>query len=182
MGALGATGSFVLNKGAVIEVKLHRRCCHSSEVDRMMMRIVVKLILLGALTGIFLAPSPARAESPNDILVITSKSTKIDKISIEELRTLFLKNRERYKNGDRAVPVNAPDGSSLRKRFVGKVLGMGVEQERAYWQKQKIMKGQSSPPTFSNICKAIFRLRGSIGYVLRSDYKNVNKILLVIPE
>ena len=146
-----------------------------------MVRTVSSPVFWSSLVTVFIASSLTRADNPDDLLIITYSTTKIDKISIEELKAIFLKHRELTIGGFRVLPIHAPDDSVARKRFVEQVLGMTIEDERAFWQKQKIKKGLTPPPTFTNICKAVFKLKSAIGYVRRSDYKGVNKVLLVIP-
>ena len=60
---------------------------------------------------------------------------------------------------------------------------MDLIDEDSYWAEAKIMKGMTSPPEFSNVLKAVFKVDFSIGYVFRKDYKEgVVKILRVIPK
>ncbi len=55
-------------------------------------------------------------------------------------------------------------------------------EEDNYWEDQKIRNNMEEPPKFRNVLKAVFHLKGSIGYVYRKDYKEgVVKILTVIP-
>lgn len=125
-------------------------------------------------------PFPAAAESPDDILIIANNSLSAVSISKAEAREIFLKTRSEFK-GSKTTPVHASNGSALRKAFLQKVLGMNPDEERQYWEKQKIMTGKTPPVGFTNTLKAVFKLKGSISYVYRKDYKDVTKILLVIP-
>jgi hypothetical protein len=59
---------------------------------------------------------------------------------------------------------------------------MSVSEERSYWQNSKIKRGVSEPRAFGNVLKAVFKLRGAVSYVYRSQYKaGAAKIVLVIP-
>ncbi len=126
------------------------------------------------------APFPAAAESPDDLLIIANSSARAGSISKAEVRELFLKTRSSFR-GSKTIPINAAMGSKLRKTFVQKVLGMSPAEEKQYWEKQKIMGGITPPASFSNTVRAVFKLRSGLSYVFRKDYKNVGKILLVIP-
>lgn len=144
-----------------------------------------KKFIIAALLLLTIAPATISEaqDSPNDILVIANNNVPIDSISVGELKAMFMKRRTTWKNGDKAVPIHARDNSPLRRAFQEKVLGMTAGKERLFWQNQKIEHGITPPPEFANTQKAVFSVRGSVSYVLRSDYKEgVTKVLLVIPN
>ena len=123
----------------------------------------------------------ANAESPDDILVIANNSVGVNQVSIQELRTMFLKQRQNWRSGGKVFPLNAKPGTALRKAFQAKVLGMDATSERAFWQEQGIKKGLSKPSAFSNTLKAVFSVKGSVSYCYRSQYKaGLAKVLLVL--
>lgn len=125
---------------------------------------------------------PAQASSPDDILVIANKETPRQDISLTELREFFLRKRHSWGPGQKAVPIHAKSSTRLRDVFNSKVLNMSIEEELKYWQTRKIKYGDSSLPEFGNNLKAVFKIRGSMSYVFRSQYREgVAKILLVIP-
>jgi len=127
-------------------------------------------------------PAAALAENPNDILIVANAAAGADRLSLAEVRDMFLKKRTSWPAGAKVVPVNVTDGSGLRKDFRAKVLGMTSEQEKSYWQERKIKAGESTPSEFGDTLRAVFKLRGAIGYVYRSQFKEgTAKVLLVIP-
>lgn len=145
-------------------------------------RDLAAILSAGAMSlSLILAPVPAAAESPSDILIIANSSLKASSISKAEAREIFLKTRNSLK-GKKTTPVHAKMGSALRKAFAKKVLGLSPDDERQYWEKQKIMSGKTPPAEFSNTTRAVFKLRNSISYVYRKDYKDVTKVLLVVPN
>lgn len=122
------------------------------------------------------------AQSPDDILIIANKSVHIDRLSLSDVQAYFLKLRQRWPDGNKVVPINAKANREARTAFVTRVMKMQPNKELAYWADQKIRLGQHPPVEFSNPLKAVFKLKGSIGYVFRSQYKEgVVKILAVIP-
>ena len=132
--------------------------------------------------ALFALPSQASADDPNDIIVIANSSVKANSITKDELRDIFLKKRTSWSNSGNVKPINASDGSPLRARFCEAVLQMTPEEEKRYFQEEKIKNGVTEPNSFSNTQKAVFKLRGSISYVFRSEFKEgVAKKLLVIP-
>jgi len=129
-----------------------------------------------------LLPGSAIADNPNDILVIANTNIEDKSLSIYELKDFFLKRRTNWESGDKAIPLNAPEGSELREDFRSRVLNLSASEEQSYWQERIVKSGVSGPAEFSNPLKAVFRLKGSLGYVYRSQYREgVVKVLLVIP-
>ncbi len=147
-------------------------------------RIRLQAVLFSAVVavGIFFSAYDALADDPNDILIVANRNVNVKAVTVEELRSLFLKKRVNWKGGKKAIPVNAPPKSDLRQAFQVKVLGMGRSDETSYWQKKKITSGITPPPEFRKMLKAVFSLKGSVGYVYRKDHiDNVVKVLLVLP-
>ncbi len=143
----------------------------------------IKLILMSCVAlclSVIICPLSATAESPEDLLIIANSATAVGSISKAEARELFLKTKSNF-GGRKTIPIHAATGSLLRRVFAQKVLGMTPEEEKQYWEKQKIMAGTTPPTAFPNTARAVFKLKSSISYVFRKDYKNVGKILLVIP-
>ncbi len=121
------------------------------------------------------------AEKPSDILVVVNKSSPISRIEPEELKSIFLKKKEIWSDGTRAVPINAPEGSKIREAFRRSIIGFDRDREETYWQDQMIKHGLRRPPEFSRPLKAVFKLRGAVSYVYRSEYRqNVAKVILVL--
>lgn len=143
------------------------------------MRHAIPIIL--ALAA-FAASAVAAAESPNDILIVANTASGGGSLSVTDVRDMFLKKRSSWGNGVKVAPLNAVEGSALRTAFRAKVLGMTAGEERAYWQERKIKAGEAVPPEFGDTLRAVFKLKGAIGYVLRSQFKaGTAKVLLVIP-
>jgi hypothetical protein len=142
-------------------------------------RMLLSVVLLGA--AMFYSES-AFADSPNDILVITSLSIKVQSVTIEEVKDFFLKERTSWPSGEKVIPINTGDDPALRDKFRDLVLKMSTAQEQRFWQTKKIKGGEGEPPVLNNVLKAVFKLRGAISYVSRSQYKEgVAKVILVIP-
>ncbi len=124
----------------------------------------------------------ASAESPNDILIVINNAVPQNSITVGELKNLFLKEKTNWSSGGKVVPIHASAGSRLRKDFVNRVLGMNPSDEKIFWRERKIKTGKVSPVEFGNTLKAVFKLRGSVSYVYRFQYKKtVAKVVLVLP-
>ncbi len=73
--------------------------------------------------------------------------------------------------------------TEIRDDFVTQVLGLDHIREQAYCQEVMVKAAVKPPPAFSNPLKAVFKLRNSVGYIYRADYKaGVAKYPLVVPR
>ena len=132
--------------------------------------------------SIFCWLSLAQAEAPNDILVVANKAVSVDRLTAGEIRNFFLKKLLRYKKGGKVVPLNAKEGSQLRKEFRKRIIKMDAAEELRYFQDKKIKGGKALPQERSNPQKALFSIDGALTYVYRVDYiEGLSKVLLVLP-
>ena len=139
------------------------------------------VILAAALVAVFSRPVSAEAGDPNDILIIVNASLKERSISESDLRDIFLKKRTAWKSGVKAVPIHSRN-AELRGDFLGRLLNMSASEEARYWQEQQIRSGGSAPTAFGNTLEAVYRLKGAVSYVYRSDYREgVVKVVLTLP-
>jgi len=148
-------------------------------------RFLSLLLLLWALISLpgQIVLAEMSGEDPKDILIVANRGVSVDEISLKQLKSIFLKTRASWKGGGKAVPIHARVGTEIRDDFVTQVLGLDHIGEQAYWQEVMVKAAVKPPPAFSNPLKAVFNLRGSVGYVYRADYRpGVVKILLVVPH
>lgn len=114
--------------------------------------------------------------------MIANKSLRVDKISPAALKQIFLRQRTSIQ-GVQIVPINAWQGSNIRQRFRQHVLHMSKVEEARYWQARQIRGQHRAPTSFRNVLKAVFKVRGAIGYVPRSKYREgVARVLMVVPN
>ncbi len=126
-------------------------------------------------------PSTALADDPKDILIVVNKAVPVRKLDEEDVKKIFLKERIVWVGGQGIVPINVKD-KALRDDFRKRVMNMTEVQEDRYWKDQQIRFGDAKPPVFSKALKAVFKLKGGITYVYRSEYlKGVVNVVLVIP-
>ena len=132
--------------------------------------------------AVIVFPGTEVQAGPDDILIIANTKVPVSEVSAGELKTVFMKRRQTWRDGSKAIPIHAKD-KQLRNAFLEKVLGMTEQQEALFWQNQKIKFGTSEPAKFANTQRATFAVKGSVSYVWRRDHKEgVNKVILVIPN
>lgn len=138
--------------------------------------IMLVVIAFAGMAGV------ARAEGPNDLLIVASKSLTADSSDASEIKAVFLKNKTAI-GGDTVFPLNAKSDSELRAAFRKRVLKMSEEKERGFWEDEKVKKGVEPPPEVPATLKAVFSKSGSVSYVFRKDFKEgTAKILATFPE
>jgi hypothetical protein len=132
--------------------------------------------------GIAFPLTPVQAENPMDILVIANASVQAREITVDDLRDFFLKKRTNWGSGEKTIPINVTENAKLREAFRERVLNMNSTEEQSYWQSRKIKEGETEPTEFSNTLKAVYKLRGSVSYIYRWQYRQgVVKVILVLP-
>lgn len=130
-----------------------------------------------------IAQAQTPAEHPNDILIVVNLASNVSSISIAELKSFFLKQKSRWNDGTKVVPIHTSKGTAVRKAFSRLVLSMTAQDEEIYWQQQRIRKGLNPPPEFKSPLRAVYSLKGSVSYIFRKDYlKGVVKIIRVLPH
>lgn len=146
-----------------------------------------KLVLLLCFLATALFVDSAAAQNPNDLLVVGNKNLPVSTVSLEELRSIFLKRKTVWPGGTQIKPIHAEKNSVERRIFSDLVIGMAPEDELRYWENQSV-RFSIGPPQQYPIAKyerlrMVFGKTGAISYVLRKDYlEGVVKILLVIPD
>ncbi len=142
----------------------------------------IAIFLFSSVLAFTVLERPAAADNPEDIFVVANRGVPVNAITLADLKQIFLKQRRQWSGSLKVVPVNSKRNDELRNRFRQALLKITKAEEDNYWEDQKIRNGMKEPPVFSNVLKAVFHLKGSIGYVYRKDYKEgVVKILAVIP-
>lgn len=148
---------------------------------RTQLKMMIPILIVVSLS---FRPRVVRAESPLDILIITNKGVDSkNMVDVSMLKAIFIKDVWFWGVGGKINAINAPLGSMLRKSFRERVLHWSKDQEIEYWQDQQVSRGVVKPPEFRQTLRAVFAIKGSIGYVFRKDYhENVARVVLIIPE
>lgn len=146
-------------------------------VQRILKAFLPLIVLLSGMT----TTHTAHAESPDDILVVANLGVNKNGLGVNEARDIFLKQKTSWGGGASIIPINSTD-PKLREEFRTRVIRMTAAEEKKYWQSRKIKDGVQEVPSFTNILKVIFKLRGAVSYMYRSQFvKGIAKVLLVIP-
>jgi len=138
------------------------------------------LALLALAAG---APSGAVAEEAGPaIAVIVGRDSFITRVSMDDLRELYLRRRRVWPNGERAIPINLPPDNPLRERFSRLVLGRSAQDLLTYWN-ARYFEGITPPtvlPSSAAVRAYLAAEPAAIGYVPTADVDDTCRTLLVL--
>jgi len=124
----------------------------------------------------------AAAEQTAKIAVIVSRSSRVEHVSKDDLRELYLRRRRLWDHGERALPVNLPSGNPVRERFSRLVLGRSSEELVAYWN-GRYFEGITPPavlPTPAAVRAYVADEPNAIGYVPADEAGTDCRVLMVL--
>jgi len=161
-------------------------------MDTMITKMVCDIrLLLGywLLASIVLVSSVASASaadnegaSPNDIVVVVSRQNPLQSLTKEQLESIFLGRTQQFPTGQRAVPVDQVEGSTVRERFYIEILDRTSAQVRSYWSRI-LFTGRGHPPRSVASSEEVLRILATdaqaIGYIER---RFVNDAVTVVLE
>lgn len=105
--------------------------------------------------------------SAADVKIIANPSVKTDAISTEELKSVFLEEKNSLNDGSRVEPVLSRGGSA-HEAFVKEYLGKTDASLQTYYR-TLVFTGKGSMPkaesSDSDVVAYVARTRGAIGYV-----------------
>lgn len=124
---------------------------------------------------------------PNDVLVVVNASVSDAKVSKDDLRNIYLGNKKYWKGQQRIVPLQRSPSHAASSVFFKKILNMSSKEYRLLWRKKELAGEGVEPKTVAkadDILKKVAGRKGSIGYVLRSEYKESSglKVIHTIPN
>jgi len=117
-------------------------------------------------------------------MVIVNSSNPILSMSKMDVTRLFLKKVTAWTNGDKVLPVDREETSTLRMGFSTGILGRSIEKVKAYWA-QQLFSGLGTPPVTLRSDQEVLEFvdgnPNAIGYVSNgADLRHLNvKVLLI---
>jgi len=117
----------------------------------------VLLLLLGLV---------ATCSNAGECLVVASKDTKIDRLTLFQLQQIYLGKLDQLK-GQKITPLQLKPADPVRKKFDAFLFGDKVDLED-YWIKQKLRGGADPPVTIGNwslLLLYVNRNPGYLGYI-----------------
>lgn len=116
------------------------------------------------------------------IVVITGALNPLHKLSLEQLKLIYLRKMQVDEQGNRWIPTNLPVGNPLRQEFSSTLFSMLPEDQEHYWNAQ-YFHGITPPPVMSSeeaVLRFVSSTPGAIGYVQQSHSDERVKIILTL--
>ena len=102
------------------------------------------------------------------IKVVVNEANPVTSLSSREVSQLFLKKKDRFEGGFRAIPVDQTLESAVRESFSKKVLKREASAIQGYWMKM-VFSGLGVPPqelrSDAEVLDFVAHNVGAIGYV-----------------
>jgi hypothetical protein len=119
-----------------------------------------------------MSPVSSHGQSKDELVIIVSMSQKVEKVTRDEIKQIFLKKKTSLKGFGRIIPINAPENTELRTVFRKTVLELSERDEKIYWSEQQIRRQIQPPAEIGNTVKAVFKLKLAISYAFRKSIPN----------
>lgn len=140
------------------------------------------LKLLSLMLSIVLLGSAARVSA--EPVVVVNAANAVKQLSQDEVINIFLGRYRRLPSGESAVPIDQPEGSTLRAEFYRKLVNKDLNEINAYWARL-IFSGRTSPPLqAANVAEVITLLTSGtsgIAYLDRSQADKRFRIVFSFP-
>jgi hypothetical protein len=140
------------------------------------------VLVLGA--GTLGAPQGIGAAEPTDprLAVVVGAASPVQRVTLDELRELYLRRQRLWADGSRAIPVNLPPGSEPREAFSRRVLGRSTRDLVGYWN-ARYFEGITPPLVLSSTAAVRAYLAtepGAIAYLPADEVDEACRVLLQI--
>lgn len=78
-------------------------------------------------------------------VVVVNATNAVKQLSQDEVINIFLGRYRRLPTGESAVPIDQPEGSTLRAEFYRRLVNKDLNEINAYWARL-MFSGRTSPP------------------------------------
>jgi hypothetical protein len=144
---------------------------------------ILKLALLCAIMAMGLRGVAAQTDSRNDIAVVVNPHTTVDNISLEDLRKIFLGERQFWSSNVPVVPLIRPQGTPEREVVLRILFKMTEIEYKKYWITKVFLAEATNEPTvaltnsFAN--DAVAAIPGSVTIEIARDVPRGAKVLKI---
>jgi len=114
--------------------------------------------------------------------VVVGEKSEVTRVTLDELRELYLRRKRRWPSGLPAIPINLPADHPLRERFSKVVLGRSPADLVSYWD-ARYYEGTTPPAVLSSseaIRAYLAAEPGAIGYLAMEDVRGACRVVLVL--
>lgn len=83
--------------------------------------------------------------SDGELVVIVSPENKVERISVEEMKAIYLKEKKEWEDGIPFIPIDLEESHPAREQFAEKIMKRTLAGLKFYWI-QQIFSGRGTPP------------------------------------
>jgi ABC-type phosphate transport system substrate-binding protein len=131
--------------------------------------------------ALIIAVATASSMAQGEVVVIVSSNSSITSLSADQAARIFLGKNDKFPNGQSAIPVDQPEGETIRDEFYAKVTHKNASQLASYWSKL-IFTGEGRLPKTLNsdkdVVKEVANDPNAIGYIDKSALKKNVRVVL----
>lgn len=116
------------------------------------------------------------------IAVIVGERSVVTRISVDDLRELYLRRTRLWPNGTRAIPINLPPDHPARARFSQLVLSRSPQDLVSYWN-ARYFEGITPPlvlPSAAAIRAYLATEPAAIAYLPSEEVQDGCRVVLVL--
>lgn len=115
-----------------------------------------------------------------DLVVIVNPGSGVEKMSRDEVTSIFMGRSKRLPSGITALPIDQV-ASGDKPKFYGELINKELSEVNSYWARL-IFSGQGTPPrqadNVAEVLEIVGSNKGAIGYVSRGVVDRRVKIIL----
>lgn len=138
-------------------------------------------ILYGVTLSLIMATTIVAANAAADVVVIVSANSSVTRLTADQTAKIFLGKVDNFPHDGSALPIDQPEGRSIRDEFYSKVTKKNSSQVTAYWAKV-IFTGDGHPPQLLGsddaVRMAVANNPNAIGYIDKSSVDSSVRVVL----
>ncbi len=135
-----------------------------------------------ALLAFALLCPPRLVAAGTQVKLIVNK-TRTDKLTKNEARAIYLKQKIFWSDGQPIVPINLEAGTEARELFSEKIFGQSSRRLAAYWNQRYYEAGEFPPATLASeeaVIRFVSENPNAIGYVTAANVSDSVAVVLVL--
>lgn len=120
-----------------------------------------------------------------DLAIIVNPAYDDGKMDTQDVKKIFLGERQAFPDGLRAYPINHNAGSADRKEFFSSVLSIDESSHVRHWRRRSVTGGGSAPVEVNShkaVLDKVAHTSGGISYINARLVDKSVKVLMIIND
>ncbi|GAB4176348.1 MAG: hypothetical protein Kow00108_11690 [Calditrichia bacterium] len=141
-----------------------------------------QLKLMGFLIYLFMI-NITFSQAGESLVLVANPGVKESSLSKQDLRRIYLGEKQTWNDGSKLIAVNLPANNELRQKFQKLAVGMTSAELQKFWSDEQIKGNIVKPPVNQSSPKAVklfvSKIPGAVGYIPASMVDNTVKELKI---